>query len=243
MASHGTDQLLVQRLLTCRNKRESQKALILSGFVVLFQFALFLTIGVMLYVYYKFYPLTTKLASNDEIFPTFIVQRLPHGVSGLVIAAIFAAAMSNLSGSLNSLSSSTVIDFYKPLVNPSASDDYLLKLSRWFTVGWGVILILIAIASKTFTKSVLNTALSIASLPYGAMLGAFLLGVLTKRANQRGVMTGMALSLAFMLMIWLETTLAWTWYVLAGTTVCFVVGYGVSLIGKPSEVATAAAEG
>src|SRR5207244_6689187 len=106
MASHGTDQLLVQRLLTCRNKRESQKALVLSGFVVFFQFALFLTIGVMLYAYYKFFPLTTKLATNDEIFPTFIVQRLPHGISGLVIAAIFAAAMSNLSGSLNSLSSS-----------------------------------------------------------------------------------------------------------------------------------------
>src|SRR5881394_2688693 len=182
MASHGTDQLLVQRLFTCKDKRESQKALILSGFVVLFQFALFLTIGVMLYVYYKFYPLTTKPASNDEIFPMFIVQRLPHGVSGLVIAAIFAAAMSNLSGSLNSLSSSTVIDFYRPLLRPNASDEDLLKLSRWFTVGWGLILIVIAIASKTFTKSVLNTALTIASLPYGAMLGAFLLGVLTKRA-------------------------------------------------------------
>ncbi|PYS53094.1 MAG: sodium:solute symporter [Acidobacteria bacterium] len=243
MASHGTDQLLVQRLLTCRNKRDSQKALILSGFVVFFQFALFLLIGVMLYAYYKANPLTTALESNDQVFPFFIVHQLPHGIAGLVIAAIFAAAMSNLSGSLNSLSSSTVIDFYKPLVNPKASDDSLLKLSKWFTVAWGIVLILIAIVSKTFTKSVLNTALSIASLPYGAMLGAFLLGVLTKRANQRGVMTGMALSLAFMLMIWLETTLAWTWYVLAGTTVCFVVGYGVSLIGKPSEVATSAAEG
>src|SRR6185369_17157155 len=107
MASHGTDQLLVQRLFTCRNQRDSQKALVLSGFVVLFQFALFLMIGVMLFVYYKFFPLTAKLASNDQIFPTFIVERLPHGVSGLVIAAIFAAAMSNLSGSLNSLASTT----------------------------------------------------------------------------------------------------------------------------------------
>src|SRR5882757_1437450 len=92
MASHGTDQLLVQRLLTCKNQRDSQKAIILSGVVVLFQFALFLTIGVMLFAYYKAFPLTTKLASNDQIFPTFIVQRLPHGIAGLVIAAIFAAA-------------------------------------------------------------------------------------------------------------------------------------------------------
>src|ERR1044071_3266283 len=160
MASHGTDQLLVQRLLPCRNKRESQKALILSGFVVLFQFALFLTIGVMLYVYYKFYPLTAKLASNDEIFPHFIVERLPHGVSGLVIAAIFAAAMSNLSGSLNSLSSTTALDFYKPLINPRGSDEQLLKLSRWFTAAWGIILIFIAIISRNW-GSVFTVGLTI----------------------------------------------------------------------------------
>ncbi len=242
MASHGTDQLLVQRLLTCRNKRESQKALILSGFVVLFQFALFLTIGVMLYVYYKFYPLTTKLASNDEIFPTFIVQRLPHGVSGLVIAAIFAAAMSNLSGSLNSLSSSTVIDFYKPLLRPRASDEDLLKLSRWLTAGWGFVLIGIAILASSW-GSVFTTGLTIASLVYGPMLGAFLLGVLTKRAGQLGVMAGMALSLLCMLVIRIEfaTAVAWTWYVLFGTIICFVTGYGVSLL-RPATIVAPAAE-
>ena len=229
MASHGTDQLLVQRLLTCRNKRESQKALILSGFVVLFQFALFLTIGVMLYAYYKFYPLTTKLASNDEIFPTFIVQRLPHGISGLVIAAIFAAAMSNLSGSLNSLSSSTVIDFYKPLLRPHASDEDLLKLSKWLTAAWGFVLIGIAMLARKW-GSVFTTGLTIASLVYGPMLGAFLLGVLTKRANQRGVMAGMAAALVVMATIWFKTHLAWTWYVITGTLICSTVGYLVSLI-------------
>src|SRR5436305_1085446 len=200
MASHGTDQLLVQRLLTCRNQRDSQKALVLSGFVVLFQFALFLTIGVMLYAYYKTYPLTAKLASNDQIFPTFIVQRLPHGVAGLVIAAIFAAAMSNLSGSLNSLSSSTVLDFIKPLLRPNTSDEDLLKLSRWLTAAWGFVLIGIALLARSW-GSVFTTGLTIASLVYGPMLGAFLLGLLTKRANQTGVMCGMAISLAFMLMI------------------------------------------
>jgi len=241
MASHGTDQLLVQRLLTCRNKRESQKALILSGFVVLFQFALFLTIGIMLYAYYKFYPLTTRLASNDEIFPTFIVQRLPHGVSGLVIAAIFAAAMSNLSGSLNSLSSSTVIDFYKPLLRPDATDEDLLKLSRWLTAIWGLVLIGIAILARSW-GSVFTTGLAIASLVYGPMLGAFLLGVLTKRASQAGVMTGMALALAVMLFIRIAYTaaVAWTWYVLFGTVICFTTGYLVSLI-KPARASAAVA--
>src|SRR5438128_2182075 len=115
MASHGTDQLLVQRLLTCRNQRESRLALIVSGFVVFAQFALFLTIGLMLHAYYATHPVPA-MASNDEIFPAFIVRSLPHGIAGLVIAAIFAAAMSNLSGSLNSLASTTVLDFYEPLM-------------------------------------------------------------------------------------------------------------------------------
>src|SRR5260370_24769805 len=235
MASHGTDPLLVRRLLTCRNKRDSQKAIILSGFVVLFQFALFLLIGVMLFAYYHTGASRPTLESNDQIFPFFIVRQLPHGISGLVIAAIFAAAMSNLSGSLNSLSSSTALDFYRPLVNPQVSDESLLRMSRWFTVVWGLVLIVIAIASKSFTKSVLNTALTIASLPYGAMLGAFLLGVLTKRANQRGVMTGMAVALGVMLYVWLRTPLAWTSYVLTGTFICSSFVYPVTLITGPSR--------
>src|SRR6267143_128196 len=258
IASHGTDQLLVQRLLTCRNKRESQKALILSGFVILFQFTLFLTIGVMLYVYYKSSPLTTKLASNDEIFPTFIVQRLPHGISGLVIAAIFAAAMSNLSGSLNSLSSSTVLDFYKPLIKPNASDDALLKLSRWLTAAWGIVLIGIAVLASSW-GSVFTTGLTIASLVYGPMLGAFLLGVLTKRANQRGIMAGMTTSLVFMSLLWMkdnvgwltsrvagtvfETRIAWTWYALFGTIVCSGVGYVVSRVWEPHHGGRGKGEG
>ncbi|MCA1816015.1 MAG: sodium:solute symporter [Acidobacteria bacterium] len=231
MASHGTDQLLVQRLLTCRNERDSKKALIFSGFFVFAQFALFLFIGVLLFVYYKFFPLATPLASNDQIFPTFIVQRLPHGVSGLVIAAIFAAAMSNLSGSLNSLASSTTIDFYRPLIRPRERDEHYLKVSRWFTASWGVVLILIAIVARGW-GSVFTAGLTIASLVYGPMLGAFLLGVLTRRANQAGVMTGMAVSLAVMLAIKFTTAIAWTWYVLMGTAVCLAVGYAVSAVTK-----------
>src|SRR4051812_24949953 len=209
MASHGTDQLLVQRLLTCKNQRDSQKAIILSGFVVLFQFVLFLTIGVMLYSYYSHVPIDAKMsaaqclkevpATCDRIFPQFIVAQLPHGISGLVIAAIFAAAMSNLSGSLNSLASTTVLDFYKPLVNPNASDESLLRLSRWLTAIWGVVLIILAFLAAQGIQSVLTAGLTIASLVYGPMLGAFLLGVLTKRANQSGVIAGMLASIIVML--------------------------------------------
>jgi solute:Na+ symporter, SSS family len=223
MASHGTDQLLVQRLLTCRNQRESQLALIVSGFVVFAQFALFLTIGVMLHAYYAAQPLP-PIGSNDEIFPAFIVRSLPHGIAGLVIAAVFAAAMSNLSGSLNSLASTTLLDFYEPLARGRTDDRRLLQLSRWLTAIWGVALILIAILARGW-GSVFTAGLSIASIVYGPMLGAFLLGVLTRRADERGVMVGIGISLAAMIGVRVLTPLAWTWYVAAGTTICVAVGW------------------
>jgi SSS family transporter len=225
-ASHGTDQLLVQRLLTCRNLRDSQKAIVTSGFIVLAQFVLFLGIGIMLFAYYQHVP-RPPITTNDAIFPAFIVTTLPHGISGLVIAAIFAAAMSNLSGSLNSLASTTVLDLYNPLTGGKASDAQLLALSKWCTAAWGIVLILIAIVARGW-GSVFTAGLTAASIVYGPMLGAFLLGVLTTRANTTGVIAGMTLSAVSMLTIWWTTKLAWTWYVLAGTTICFAAGYSVS---------------
>jgi Na+/proline symporter len=228
MASHGTDQLLVQRLLTCRTRRESQLALIVSGFVVLAQFALFLTIGVMLHAYYAVHPLPA-IATDDEIFPAFIVRSLPRGIAGLVIAAIFAAAMSNLSGSLNSLASTTVLDFYQPLAGRPLEDQRLLTISRWLTACWGAILIVIAMLARDW-GSVFTAGLTIASIVYGPMLGAFLMGVLTRRATGRGVMAGMGVSLAAMIAVRLYTPLAWTWYVVTGTLLCAAVGMMVSLV-------------
>jgi SSS family transporter len=223
MASHGTDQLLVQRLLTCRNQRESQLALIVSGFVVFAQFVLFLGIGMMLHAYYAGHPLP-PMATTDEIFPAFIVRSLPHGVAGLVIAAIFAAAMSNLSGSLNSLASTTVFDFYQPLTGRRLDDVWLLGLSRWLTAAWGLVLIAIAMLARDW-GSVFTAGLTIASIVYGPMLGAFLLGVLTTRATERGVIAGIGMSLALMIAVRLFTPLAWTWYVLTGTVLCMSVGW------------------
>jgi solute:Na+ symporter, SSS family len=236
MASHGTDQLLVQRLLTCRNRRESQKALVASGFMVLFQFALFLLIGVMLFSYYRFAP-APALATTDEIFPEFIVTSLPHGIAGLVIAAIFAAAMSNLSGSLNSLSSTTVLDFYKPLAGGRCTEAHLLAVSRWSTAAWGLVLIIIAVMARDW-GSVFTAGLSIASLVYGPMLGAFLLGVLTPRSTGTGAIAGMAVSLATMLAVKSFTRLAWTWYVLVGTVLCVAVGIAVSRLGRTAGAGT-----
>jgi SSS family transporter len=228
-ASHGTDQMLVQRLLACKNQTDAKKAIITSGFVILFQFALLLFVGVLLYVFYHHFPMATELAKNDEVFPKFIVEQLPTGVAGLMIAALTAAAMSTLSSSLNSLASSSILDFYKPLINPNADEAKLLKFSRWLTAVWGFTLIGIAFLSRD-VGSVLTVGLAIASLIYGPMLGAFLLGVLTRRANQIGVVTGMLASLAAMIYVWNMTAIAWTWYVLIGTTVCFSVGFAVSVM-------------
>jgi SSS family transporter len=233
MASHGTDQLLVQRLLTCRSARDSQKALIVSGLVVFAQFALFLVVGLLLFTFYKFNPLP-PIVSNDEIFPAFIVRSLPHGIAGLVIAAIFAAAMSNLSASLNSLASTTVIDFYAPLAGREIEGPALLRLSRWLTAIWGVVLIGIAIVARGW-GSVFTTGLTIASIVYGPMLGAFLLGRLSSRATERGAIAGITVSLIVMILVKLFTPLAWTWYVVVGAAVCIAVGSAASAINLELE--------
>jgi solute:Na+ symporter, SSS family len=226
LGSHGTDQLLVQRLLACRDARDSQKALLLSGVVVLGQFVLFLGIGLMLYAYYQVNPLPA-LASNDEVFPAFIVRSLPHGIAGLVIAAIFAAAMSNLSGSLNSLASTSIVDFYAPLSGRALDDPRILPLSRWLTAAWGLVLIAIALVARGW-GSVFTAGLTIASIVYGPLVGTFLLAMLVPRATETGALAGLAASLASMIAIRLGTALAWTWYVATGAAIALAVGVGVS---------------
>jgi len=231
MGSHGTDQLIVQRLLACRSAREGQRALIFSGAVVFVQFALFLWIGLMLHAYYAVHPLP-PMATADEVFPAFIVRHLPHGLSGLVIAAIFAAAMSTLSGSLSSLASSSVFDFWQPLSGRRLDEAGLLALSRRLTAVWGVGLMGLAVLARRWGP-VFTAGLTIASIVYGPMLGAFLLGIAFRAATQTGVIAGVAVSLGAMAWIVVATPLAWTWYVLAGTVVCVSVGLAVSVLAPP----------
>jgi SSS family transporter len=225
-ASHGTDQLIVQRLLSARSQRQSQIALLTSGVAVLFQFSLFLLIGAMLFVFYKLFPPAVAFTRSDTIFPTFVVTRLPHGVSGLLISAILAAAMSNLSAALNSLSSTTIVDFYARFA-PGSSEEQRVRLSRMATIGWGVLLFGLALVARHGGK-VLEMGLSIASVAYGSLLGVFLLGVLTRRASERGAMAGMLLGFTLNIYLWLFTGVAFTWYVVFGSTATFVAGYCAS---------------
>ena len=231
-ASHGVDQLIVQRLLAAKNERDSKVALLSSGLVILFQFTLFLIIGVMLYSFYQYNPQEPVPLMRDRIFPTFVVQYLPHGVSGLMIAAILAAAMANLSSAINSLASTTVVDFYRPLFTKGVTTQSELRLSRWITVLWGLVLVFLAILSRG-VQSILEAGLTIASITYGSMVGVFLLGVLTRRANERGSILGMAAGLLSMLAVWHFSTIAFTWYVLIGSVITFSVGYAASLVYAP----------
>lgn len=232
-ASHGTDQLIVQRLLAARSRRQSQAALLFSGVAVLFQFALFLLVGAMLYAFYNLFPPEAAFQRTDRIFPTFIVSHMPHGISGLLIAAILAAAMSNLSAALNSLSSTLIVDFYARL-RPQSTENRRVFLSRVATVVWGLVLFALAILSRQGGK-VVEVGLSIASVAYGALLGVFLLGVLTKFASERGAMVGMLCGFILNICLWQFTKVPFTWWVAIGSIVTFGVGLAASALMPARE--------
>jgi SSS family solute:Na+ symporter len=226
-ASHGTDQLIVQRLLAARSQKQSVTALLSSGVAVLFQFALFLMVGVMLWAYYRV-P-SAAFGKPDRIYPTFIVTRMPHGISGLLIAAILAAAMSNLSAALNALSSSSIMDFYVRF-RPHTDEHKRMRMSRMATFFFAIVLFALAVFSLHKAGRVVEVGLQIASVAYGALLGVFLLGVLTKKANQRGAMIGMLFGFSADLYLWRWTHVPWTWWVMIGTMVTFAVGYIASSV-------------
>ncbi|AMW05119.1 sodium:solute symporter [Gemmatimonas phototrophica] len=237
MASHGADQLIVQRLMASGSLRDARKSLIGSGFVVLGQFGMFLLIGTGLFAYYR----GETFARPDAIFPRFIVEVMPSGLTGLVIAAILAAAMSTVSGALNSLAAATLHDLYLPLTGKRADDPGLLKISKSFTLMWAAVLIGGAMMYRNEGTPVVTIALSIASFTYGGLLGAFFLAMMVPRAIQRDALTGMVVGIGTMSLVvfakalsgWfpvLAPTLApvakiaWPWYVLIGTSLTFLTG-------------------
>ena len=263
MASHGTDQLMVQRMLAARSLKESRLALLSSGVVIFMQFAFFLLIGAGLYVFYSLRPTPfaggpAGVMSPDRIFPSFIVHEMPTGIAGLLVAAILAAAMSNLSAALNSLSSTTVVDFYLPWRKRSSTESEETAsrkrnlVAKFSTVVWAVVLFAVAAYSlKAGGKGhVVETGLSIASVAYGALLGVFLLGTLTRYATQTGAILGMIVGFAFNLALWLQPhpivlggltlpKVAYTWYVFLGALVTFVTGTLFSLIFRKQSLTKA----
>jgi SSS family transporter len=242
VASHGTDQLIVQRLLTTRDLRSSQKALVISGFVIFLQFALFMFIGLLLFVFYSGQtPAQLGLATTDEIFAKFIVEEIPPGLSGLIIAAIFAAAMSTLSSSINSLASSTTMDLYKPYWGKNNSPEKDLRVSRIITIIWGVIITgsafffaFLQLQSPGERPAVVELGLGIASYTYGGLLGAFALGIFFKKLRQNDAVIGFFAGLVALLLLvkgpiqdlflGQGLTIAWPLYTVVGSLIVIVVG-------------------
>jgi len=241
MSTHGTDQYLVQRYLCTDHPRKATVALLTSGAIVLAQFIGFLFIGVLLFAFYHPFtdPAYATAASTafpftggDRVFPDFITKYMPTGLSGLVVAAIFAAAMSS---SLNSIAATAVNDLYKPF-RANRDDKHYLKVSHVLTLVWGVVQIAVALAVRNSSGSALSMALSIASLINGPILGVFLVGTFLRRVSQPPALIGMLVSIALMLYVFFATKIAWTWYVFLGSLITFVVSWAASFAFSPAAI-------
>ena len=237
MASHGADQLIVQRLLSARSLRDAQRAVIGSGIEVFVQFTLFLMIGVGLWAVMR----GRAFAAPDSVFPTFIVERMPPGLLGLVVAAIVAATMSTHAGAINSLAAATTHDIYLPITGRSATDARALRVAKLFALAWGVALTAGALLFHAQGTPAVVVALGIASFTYGGLLGGFFLGIFWARARQRDAIIGMSTGIAVMAAIVFAKPLAaavpalagalapaariaWPWYVLIGTSITLLAG-------------------
>lgn len=222
LSTHGTDQFLVQRLLSAKNQQAAARGLVLSGFIVFAQFVLFLLIGVMLHTYYQQVPLPQALTRTDQILPIFVVNELTNGLAGFIIAAIVAAA---LSPSLNAMAATTVSDFYLPYINPTADQATQMRIAKQATVAWGIVQLAVAVGAQFMNRSVLDAGLAVLSFASGSVLGAFLLGTLAPSVRERDTFAGMIAGLIVMSWVWWATPVAFTWYVLIGATATCVVAF------------------
>jgi SSS family transporter len=237
MASHGTDQTIVQRLLAARHENDSRKALLASGGIVLVQFSLFLLVGVLLYVFSQHTPLLEAGERTERILPLFLVREMPLGLAGLMLASVIAVAMSNASGSLNSLAASSILDF-SALAGHQQDPKKFLALSRRMTLVWGLVLMAFGFVHW---GPLVETGLTVASFPLGSLLGLFLLGTLDRRANSSGALAGMICGLAANIAAWEFTSVAYTWYFPFGTCMTFLMGAIVSRLWKDHESMSAPA--
>ena len=226
MASHGTDQLLVQRLLGCRSRRESQRALLLDASLIVLQFVFFLLLGLALFAFYGGSTYQSMgLQSSDEIFPKFIVEELPPGLAGLLIASILASAMGTLSSSISSLASSSYLDLFRSTRRGQALGERgELFWSRILTLFWGFMLIGGAAVFTDSRNPVVEIGLKIASVTYGGLLGTFFLGRFFRSATERDALVGFACGLGAMVAVLVFTRIDYTWHTLIGCAVTITAG-------------------
>ncbi|MAG93831.1 MAG: transporter [Planctomycetaceae bacterium] len=239
LGTHGTDQMMVQRYLSARGQRDAGKALVLSGVVVFGQMALFLLVGVALACFYNAFPPETAFEKGDHVFATFIVDYMPKGVCGVTLAAVFAAAMSTLSSSLNSSAASALNDLYVPHTARQLSPEQSVAISRHLTIVFGLIQIGIAIGAQYLVESVVSDALAIAGFAAGLLLGVFALGVVTRSVGQRAALVGMLGGLMVLAGVKFGTSIAWPWYAVIGSLTTFGIGFVVSwVLGEDERTET-----
>ena len=230
LGSHGVDQMMVQRYLCAKNLREAQRALWVGGFVIVAQFALFLVIGVGLFAFYQVFPPDAVFERPDRVFARFILDEIPVGLLGILLGAIFAAAMSTLSSSLNSCATAAANDFYFSRTCPESSAARQLRVVRVLTIIFGLIQIGVGIAGQWVKASVVSSVLGIAAFTTGIVLGVFFLGIFARRVGERAALAGLVVGLACMTTLFFATTLAWPWFALVGSAITFAAGLGASFI-------------
>ncbi len=225
LGSHGVDQMLVQRYLCARRLSDAQRAVWMSGLLVFAQFAFFLALGVGLYAFYQLFPPEAAFDRADRVFARFILEEMPVGLVGVLLGAVFAAAMSTLSSSLNSCATAAVNDFYGGDVAPERR----LRLTRALTVAFGLVQIAVGIAGQWVAASVVASILGVAAFTAGIVLGVFFLGMFTT-VGQRAALAGLVIGLAGMTAIFFFTPLAWPWYALVGSAGTFGAGLAASVV-------------
>src|SRR5215207_1558240 len=223
LGSHGVDQLMVQRYLSARGLRDARRALCASGLVVVAQFAFFLLIGVGLWSFYQLHPPAIPFDRPDRVFARFILDELPTGLVGLLLGAIFAAAMTS---SLNSCATVAVNDLLR--ISPERE----LRVTRVLTAVFGAVQIAVGIAGQWVQTSIVSSVLGIAAFTTGIVLGVFFLGMFTRRVGQCAALAGFVFGLAAMTWIYFATPLAWTWYALAGSLLTVFAGLAASLVTR-----------
>ena len=232
-ATHGTDQMMVQRYLSARNQRDASLALGISGFIVMLQFAVFLLIGVGLAALFGITEAGSSVdLKNDQLLAYFIVNYMPAGLLGITLAAVFAAAMSTLSSSLNSSAAAFVNDIYLPLSKPKARDAATLKVGRTATIAFGLVQIGIALAFGLIAsnESIVANVLKISGFAAGPVLGLYFLGVFAPRVRQGAALTGFVVGVGVLSVIAYATPVHWAWYALFGSVVTLAAGNLASLL-------------
>lgn len=240
LGSHGVDQMMVQRYLCARKLADARRAIWVGGFVVLAQFTLFLVIGVGLFVFYQSFPPEVAFDRTDRVFARFILDEMPVGILGILLGAIFAAAMSTLSSSLNSCATTAANDLLQSRSpnsssaggseDSASSSRRQLRLTRGLTVLFGIIQIVVGIAAQRLQSTVVSAVLGIAGFTTGVVLGVFFLGIFAPRVGQRAALAGLSAGLLGMTYVFFATSIAWPWYALLGSAGTFAAGLSASLI-------------